>query len=173
MESYKKWISFSPRFLSACLIVCLSVCLSVRPHEFYWCANSGSRRHVSEIYALLGFYATLNCTVRSLLRTFQEILSAPSSRVKQPRDVGKNCRSALVKSHKTAHLESVAYRGMGGFGVFNPHPRNYEGPPKVCQTQPDLWKLLKTAEFRAPTPQDVRKKGSKILELPRFAIVLH
>jgi len=29
-----------------------------------------------------------------------------------------------------------------------------------------FWKLLKTAEFRTPTPQDVRKKGSKILKLP-------
>jgi len=27
-------------------------------------------------------------------------------------------------------------------------------------------KLLKTAEFRTPTPQDVRKKGNKILKLP-------
>ena len=29
------------------------------------------------------------------------------------------------------------------------------------------------AEFRTPTPQDIRKKGGKILKLPRFAIVLH
>jgi len=29
-----------------------------------------------------------------------------------------------------------------------------------------MCELLKTAEFRRPTPQDVRKKGSKILELP-------
>jgi len=29
-----------------------------------------------------------------------------------------------------------------------------------------LWKLLKIAEFRMPTPQDVQKKGSKILKLP-------
>jgi len=29
-----------------------------------------------------------------------------------------------------------------------------------------LWKLLKIAEFRTPTPQDVRKKGSQILKLP-------
>ena len=29
-----------------------------------------------------------------------------------------------------------------------------------------LWKLLKIAEFRTPTPQDVRKKSSKILKLP-------
>ena len=63
--------------------------------------------------------------------------------------------------------------GGGGVGVFKP-PRNSEGPPKLCQTQPDLRKLLKIAEFRMPTPQDVReKKGSKILKLPRFAIVLH
>ena len=29
-----------------------------------------------------------------------------------------------------------------------------------------LWKLLTIAEFRIPTHQDVRKKGSKILKLP-------
>ena len=54
--------------------------------------------------------------------------------------------------------------GFGG-GGSTPPPRNSEGPPKSCQTQPDL-KLLKTAEFRTPTPQDVRKKGNKILKLP-------
>jgi len=32
---------------------------------------------------------------------------------------------------------------------------------------------LKTAEFRTPRPQDIRKKGSKILKLPRVTIVLH
>ena len=32
---------------------------------------------------------------------------------------------------------------------------------------------FKTAEFRTPTPQDVQKKGSKILKLPRFTIVSH
>ena len=62
----------------------------------------------------------------------------------------------------------------GGLGVFKPSPpRNSEGPPKSCQTQPDCEKLSKIAEFRTPTPQDVRKKGSKILKLPRFAFVLH
>ena len=29
------------------------------------------------------------------------------------------------------------WRTEGGFGVFNPPPRNSEGPPKSCQTQPD------------------------------------
>jgi len=66
---------------------------------------------------------------------------------------------------------AVAYRG--GFGEFNPpSPRNSEGPPKSCQTQPDCGNL-KIAEFKTPTPQDVRKRGSKILKLPRFAVVLH
>jgi len=32
---------------------------------------------------------------------------------------------------------------------------------------------LKIAEFRTPAPQDVRKKGSEIPKLPRFAIGLH
>ena len=67
-------------------------------------------------------------------------------------------------------LYTVAYwRG----GVLKPPPRNSEGPPKSCQIQPDLWKLLKIAEFRTPTLQDVRKKGSTILKLPKFTIVLH
>ena len=64
------------------------------------------------------------------------------------------------------------WRTEGGLGCSTP-PRNSEGPPKSCQTQPNLWKLLKIAEFRTPTPQDVRKKGSKIPKPPRFAIVLH
>jgi len=62
------------------------------------------------------------------------------------------------------------WRTEGGLGCSTPPPRNFEGPPKSCQTQPDLWKLLKTAEFKTPTHKDVRKKGSKILKLPRFAI---
>ena len=65
------------------------------------------------------------------------------------------------------------WRTEGGLGCSNDPPRNYEGPQKSCQTQPDLWKLLKIAEFRTPTPQDVREKGSKILKLPMFAVVLH
>ena len=43
------------------------------------------------------------------------------------------------------------------WGVRTP-PRNSEGPPKLFQTEPDLRKLLKIAEFRTQTPQDVRKK---------------
>jgi len=60
-------------------------------------------------------------------------------------------------------LWPVAYQGGG---VSTPPPRNSEGPPKSCQTQPDCEKLLKTAEFKTPTPQDVLRKGSKILKLP-------
>jgi len=51
----------------------------------------------------------------------------------------------------------------GGVGGFT--PRNSEGPPKLCQTQPDC-ENLKIAEFRTPTLQDVWKKGSTILKLP-------
>jgi len=61
-------------------------------------------------------------------------------------------------------------RGGGGWGCLNPPPpRNSEGPPKSCQTQPDCENL----KFRKPTLQDVRKKDSKILKLLKFATVLH
>ena len=52
-----------------------------------------------------------------------------------------------------------------GCSTTPPNPRHSEGPPKSCQNQPDCDKLLKIAEFRTPTPQDVRKKSSKILKL--------
>ena len=48
--------------------------------------------------------------------------------------------------------------------------------PKAFQNRAKLNPIVKTvkiAEFRTPTPQDVRKNGSKILKLHRFAIVLY
>jgi len=64
-------------------------------------------------------------------------------------------------------LTPVAYRGRGwGLGVFNPPPSKFRSPFKIVANSPRLWKLLKIVEFRRPTPQDVRKKGSKIRKLP-------
>jgi len=63
--------------------------------------------------------------------------------------------------------------GFGGGGGSTPPPPEI---PKALQNRAKLnpiWKLLKIAEFMAPTPQDVRKKGSKFLKLLMFAIVLH
>ena len=62
----------------------------------------------------------------------------------------------------------------GGFGVFKPFPPpKFRRPSKIVPNSTQLWKLLKIAEFWTSTPQDVRKKGSKILKPPRFTIVLH
>ena len=61
----------------------------------------------------------------------------------------------------------------GGLGCSNSPPPKFWRPSKIVPNSTRLWKLLKIAEFRTPTHQDVRKKGSKILKLPRFAIVLH
>ena len=56
--------------------------------------------------------------------------------------------------------------GGGGGGVQTPPPRKFRRPSKIVPNSTRLWKLLKIAEFRTPTPQDVRKKGSNILKLP-------
>ena len=45
-------------------------------------------------------------------------------------------------------------------------PWNSDGPPKSCQTQPDRENCQKLLKFRTPTPQDIWKKGGKILKLP-------
>ena len=45
-------------------------------------------------------------------------------------------------------------------------PSKFRTPSKIVPNSTRLWKLLKIAEFRTPTHQGVRKKGSKILKLP-------
>jgi hypothetical protein len=57
----------------------------------------------------------------------------------------------------------------GVWGVQIPPPKFWR-PSKIVPNLTRLWKLLKTAAFRTPTHQDVRKKGSKILKLPRLAM---
>ena len=53
------------------------------------------------------------------------------------------------------YLQAVAYRG-GVWGVQTP-TRNSEGPTKLCQTQPDLWKL----NLGRQHPKMFRKKAVK------------
>jgi len=55
--------------------------------------------------------------------------------------------------------------GGGGFGGYPPPPPKVWRPSKIVPNSTQLWKLLKIAEFRTPTPQDVQKKGCKILKL--------
>ena len=54
----------------------------------------------------------------------------------------------------------VPIRGGGCLGVSNPPPKLWR-PSKIVSNSTRLCKLLKIAECRTPTPQDVRKKGSK------------
>ena len=65
------------------------------------------------------------------------------------------------------------WRTEGGVWGFKPPPPKFRRPSKIVLNSTRLWKLLKIAEFRTPTHQNVQKKGSKILKLHRFAIVLH
>ena len=72
------------------------------------------------------------------------------------------------RGNNFSRLQTVAYRG--GVGVFNPPPRNSEGPPKACQTQPHC-ETLKIAEFRTPKPRKMfRKKAANNLGLQLFYI---
>jgi len=62
-------------------------------------------------------------------------------------------------------------RGGGWLGGST--PPKFRKPSKIVPNSTRLCKLLKIAEFRTPTPEDIRKKGSKFLKLTRVAIVLH
>ena len=62
----------------------------------------------------------------------------------------------------------------GGFGVFKPLPKfqSFDKAPFDCKLSGKSLVFLfqhsslNIAEFRTPTPQDIQKKGSKILKLP-------
>ena len=86
------------------------------------------------------------------------------------------CGCRAVNIYAGHYPGSVAYGG--GVGVFNrlPLPRNSEiltnsnrianWVENVYCSYSNILISLKIAEFRTPTPQNVRKKGSKILKLP-------
>ena len=57
-------------------------------------------------------------------------------------------------------LSAVAYRG-GVFGGFNPPPRNFEGPPKSCQTQPDCENCSKLLNLGRQQSKMFGKKAVK------------
>ena len=72
------------------------------------------------------------------------------------------------KDEDNSNTGLMALREEGGeaFVVFNPPPPEIR---MALQNRAKLNPIVKTvpiAEFRTPTPQDVRKKGSKILKLP-------
>jgi len=55
---------------------------------------------------------------------------------------------------------------LGGSTPPPPPPGKFRRPSKIVPNRTRLWKLSTVAEFRTPTPQDVRKKVNKILKLP-------
>jgi len=74
----------------------------------------------------------------------------------------------LLKFSLCVHITVTTISGvpMGEFRRFTPPPAKFRRPSKIVPNSTLLWKLLKIAEFRTPTPQDVWKKCSKILKLP-------
>jgi hypothetical protein len=90
----------------------------------------------------------------------------------------------VISFHFDRHkmYNPLQWRKEGDLGGFNPPPRNSEVlesrtglqiEQKIFSVPIPTPQLIKFAEFWMPAPKDVRKKGNKILKLPRFAIVLH
>jgi len=116
------------------------------------------------------------CSEAAKLKTLGAMESVPPDRLVRLLNIlEKNIRdgtrvSPIADPVSVLGWGVILYSGVprgGGLGCPNtpPPPRNSEGPPKSCQTQPDC-ENLKIAEFRMPTLRDVQIKGSKILKLP-------
>ena len=79
----------------------------------------------------------------------------------------KNCLGSSLNQTNTVSSHASGVPRGEGFGGFLTPPPKFRKPSKTVPNSTRLWKLLKIAEFRTPTSQDVRKKkGSKILKLP-------
>jgi len=63
------------------------------------------------------------------------------------------------KSHTDLAISGVPRGGLEG---SRPIPPKFLRPSKIVPNSTRLRKLLKIAEFRTPTPQDVRKKAVKL-----------
>jgi len=74
------------------------------------------------------------------------------------------CRVNIHQKRVTI-LDAVLISGVprGCCGVQT--PPKFRRPSIIVPNSARLWKLLKIAEFRTPTHEDVRKKCSKILKL--------
>jgi len=77
-----------------------------------------------------------------------------------------SCGNRFIRNRKGGHRSHPAQGRTGGGGVNPPPPPKFRRPSKIMPNSTRLWTVKKNAEFRTPTPQDVRKKGSKILKLP-------
>ena len=80
--------------------------------------------------------------------------------------------------HKATHSKMQGSSGVpgggGGFRVFKPLPEIPKALQKIVPNSTRLWKLLKKLlNLGRQHTKMFGKKGSKILKLPRFAIVLH
>ena len=104
------------------------------------CGIEGSRRDLAHVSRVL-CCSTLSFTVWDLIN-----------------HVVANVRCTNLFNYRPWQWSAVGGREVRG---FKPPPRNSEGPPKACQTELDC-ENLKIAEFRTPTPQDVRKKAVKL-----------
>ena len=76
--------------------------------------------------------------------------------LKQRPQLSKRDRQAQQRGIIAPYTHAVAYRG-GGWGVQPPPPK-FRRSSKIVPNSTRFVKTVKIAEFRTPTPQNVRKK---------------
>ena len=128
------------------------------------CRNCTGPSHIFVLQLFLWNYAWIPPINTWYLRFWRDLLR--SGLVLCTEDIDISSGRPVVT------ITTVAYRG-GGLGCSYPPRSEFRRPSKIVPNSTRLWKLLKIAEFITPTHQDVWKKGSKMLKLPMFAIVLH
>jgi len=128
------------------MIIC---CLHFISVELDKCCKFGIVRLTVRICSAMPFGAEWNRTIDHSLTNLEHSV---------------HCTNITLAFTRT--VAQHQWRTEGGLEGSNPPPPKFRRPSKIVPNSTSLWKLLKIAEFRTPTPQDIRKKGSKILKIP-------
>ena len=159
----------------------------------YWSVESKCfiehRLHLSGLYSVGGRWmrcdwrAMVECYWQEKTEVLREVCCSATSSTANRKKTGIRLRGWLITAWTVApswlygllnepglgtgvKYSSYQWRTEGGgVGVQPPPPPKFRRPSRIVSNSTRLWKLLTIAEFRTPTPQDVRKKGSVILKL--------
>jgi len=148
-----------------CLLKCLGALCWYRKHtrRYVWCDRQIRRRLIiaDTLHGCRGNSEYRNRHVPQASADTCAGIIWVWQRVEQD----SQCRYKRNIEARPWNLSCQWRTGLGGGGVQPPPP-----PPEITKAPQNRAKLnpikkkKKIAEFRTPTPQDVRKKGSKILK---------
>jgi len=143
-------------------------CHSTFNRTYLWFSNLPLRHKYTRQMSALVMHISQNLSVQAVWADSHETLILPLEGQFTMRSATRDC-SAVCWTPEDVSVpvaqgvwDCLRQWRTEGRGASNPPPPKFRRPSKIVPYSIRLWKLLKIAEFRTPTPQDVRKKAVKL-----------